>query len=1559
MKIHIAPDITYCDEIFLKRAFETFSTIDTLTILRQLVGGKTTASVFLVDIESKNNPSSDIRIDDILRGQFVLKLDERNKEWSAEPSESERHQKAEIWDVTGKFASEHIPKLRHCFEEDNKLAMLYDVAGLSRLRICGYQNLGAGNHAECCYLLSTSILEDFNAKYNVESGVSARQSLEAWLGYRLDPNQAKGLYGFANTQTAGRQAFAVSGKVYLNPLWVCNIEAISNDKTHTRFLGLQHGDLHTGNIFFDLFYPLHNPFWIIDWALSRECPLFFDHAYFELSLILKELSGKPHERLNGLLDFADSEQNADIPQEHMALATALSNIRKSLNTWQKHHESNRIDSFDHQILLARVAVGLNWANKPLETSDRRLAFEYSARAATDFMKRFHMDKYNEAIRDADTVVYVETSAHPTATESPSDELWNDCWQKLAGFNDSEYVFVLITGDMRGQPESSCLGFLPWSIVFDFDAQSEVTGLHAAASEVLNKRRSLCWFGKDLLPVNFQRGTAWMMTNGWSSRREDTPTEDTWRRVYLRKIRELSSSLRAGTSPKLIKVILLPDNTITDNMLERLIEGIDEELGDSAEFILVDNSERGIAKHGLIKHVFLFSGSVFIQKLQSIFGSAETTTNPQIPGLYGSVDIPPDTLRNWEEDFDLIHSLILEFQKQEDSADSKFLRGMPPTWLDLAANLDVERDVSHKLLAKLEGRFEDVRGFQNFSVELFHSPGAGGTTAAFRAAWQLRTKYPVLVLRRYSRLTADRIDAVYQRSQKPILLVSDASDLPATSKGDLFRELARRNVRIGIVYLIRSVNRETDKSLHISDPMSPVEAERFLEVFLPRCKNERNRNCLRQIANQDNTNEELYRSAFFFGLTAFEDEFLSIDRYVRTHLISIAPLARQTLLYLSIVTRYSQKGLSDAFFRRLFQPAIFGDIVLARALGQHPAKLVVHARDRVKIIHPLIAEEILRQLVGGDQKDAWKENLKDICVQLIREVVAIVGPYSEEGKELFEQLFIYRDQWADSDRIGRRQFSPLLDAIDNVDAQQQILTLLTEEAELEPHYWNHRGRHLIYKTNESFPKAEIFLLKAVELSSEKDPLHFHGLGMVRRFWVKHLLDEIFRRADDATTQLTPEIILEEIGCLATSALEAFAKARELDPEDDHGYITAIQTVIMIAERLCQASGESSIAALCTRQDEVGRWLQEHITESEQLLTHVRHFRGRQNQSRHEGKCEFDLNKLYGDFDELIETWERILDRSMAHSWLRKAMTHAYLTRRNRMWSSLTQEELRKIVELSECNLSFDPTSEADLRTWFQAYRFLPEFSFNEAIARLQGWASRSDSVDAHYYLYILHFLRWKAGGERDELLIQRHLQKSAQLAIGRRDNSYEWFAREPHWCPLVNFRELGKWDDQKKFFRNQNKLSFVEGTITALKRTGGIIKIGATTRAFFVPPPHIRESEHINAQVHFFLGFTYEQLRAWSVDLGPVPPQIDEEQERQALRSQVATLISVLIDRNDKARKMLQLPNIGKELRERFPDGEPVFRRLGFQNLTQLIRSYPDFEVILEDSRWIAKYRREK
>ncbi len=87
---------------------------------------------------------------------------------------------------------------------------------------------------------------------------------------------------------------------------------------------------------------------------------------------------------------------------------------------------------------------------------------------------------------------------------------------------------------------------------------------------------------------------------------------------------------------------------------------------------------------------------------------------------------------------------------------------------------------------------------------------------------------------------------------------------------------------------------------------------------------------------------------------------------------------------------------------------------------------------------------------------------------------------------------------------------------------------------------------------------------------------------------------------------------------------------------------------------------------------------------------------------------------------------------------------------------------------------------DVLRWFHAYRRTDAFLFSEALERLGRWASRDDALTAHFYLYVLHFLQWRSGVERDDTFARDHLAECKRLSrnLARRTWGYEWLTKSP-------------------------------------------------------------------------------------------------------------------------------------------------------------------------------------
>jgi serine/threonine protein kinase len=748
-------------------------------ILKILDGGRTSASVSVVDIVS-TKPRG-------LSGQFVLKIQSKADLWDEE-IEYERHTNALNWSPI--FGDKHIPKLVHHAEDDKYIAILYEIAGHSLSAVVTADSVEAGSLERYGRLVSRTLLTDLNRQYTVDLGASAKSTLESWLGYRLDPSQAASLHSFVERELATDGVAILAGRILANPLWFCTSD-VARGMDGVQFSGIIHGDLHPGNIMVDRQSSPAEAFWLIDFALSRSAPLFYDHAYLELALLLNNLEGLGRERMIGLLDALDSGTSdgaAKVPVADVGLVQCPTSIRTGADEWQALYEKQRLDAYNAQQHLARIAAALNWTNKPIAIANKRLALAYGCWYTMRYLRFFCPLDWGALLLRAERSHQLSRSPDSSTIEKVFDlplswpALWSDC----SRFDETTAAFVLITGAFdRTQDDPAALGLLPWAAIIDLDPNSDDGGLMSTAGSTLSTLRSTHQYGKTPLPLAVDHGTAWLMAGGWPSHLEQIPQSlSEWRRTYIRCIRDLFITLREATIPKPVTVIVLPGPGLEPDRISRILEIVDEELTDSGNILLIgdhaeDSSSLHVTHHAMTPSAFAFC-------VQTVFGAQAQTAEPTIPSATGLASIPIDRLRNWEEDLDVLHSRIL-IDLPSSAHNDEFWRGHPPTWTDLHAGADIPRSIQTKLVETLDDLLAQGR---NRTLELHHLPGAGGTTTALRAVYSLRNSYPCAVLRRVSKLTVDRLDQMFQLTQRPVLLLAESADLSAAAREELYPDDSR-------------------------------------------------------------------------------------------------------------------------------------------------------------------------------------------------------------------------------------------------------------------------------------------------------------------------------------------------------------------------------------------------------------------------------------------------------------------------------------------------------------------------------------------------------------------------------------------------------------------------------------------------------------------------------------------------------------------------------------------------------------------------------------------------
>jgi tetratricopeptide (TPR) repeat protein len=1462
------------------------------------------------------------------------------------------------------FGSTHIPTLERSLVEAEAVACLYHVAGGEQQFLRPLDQLSSDLIVKTCSRLSYELLASLNHVHTIRHDVSDKGLLSEWLGYRLDStNEAAGrLWSLARVATQTKDTFPVEDRVLANPLNFCEWESLAA----TRSLALEgviHGDLHPGNVLRTHSAPLDNNYWLIDLALARKCPLLFDHAYLELGLIHKHFVHNPSLRnFSRLLRSVEDTTGgpADVGPHDVGLTHAIRAIREGILRWQQQREPQRREQVKRQFLLAQVAAGLNWSNKkitdqlPEGAPAALLPFVYAADAATRYMEQFRPEDWKG-----------KTALAWSPPPSPP-EVHSEAWARLRGhlqdFDSTRAKFVLCCGRQESV-NAAPLASIPWSMILDFDARSDTEGLHAAIAAPLAQARSVRRTAtRAVEDPDFDRGTLWIMNGGWESDSLPVPSPQDWRRTQLPVLRRTLEQLRDATAPQAVYFVVLPGTGLDAERILKVSEAIDEVMGDAASIYVLGES---LPATDLANSIPELSPEQFIREVETTHGGATSGSAPKLPSGPPKEEptaklIPLETLRRIEEDLEVLHSAILE-QSPPPEDSTAFWRGNPPKWADLHAQKDVVREVHTPLRDYIEAALRDSR---NITVELLHQPGAGGSTASLRVAWALRDSFPVAVLHRYSRHTASRLRELYDAAKRPILLVADGAVLPVADREKLFSQLRAANTRVVILYVLRVASVPPDHKHALSDPMNQDEANKFLALYLGATEDESRRHELRRI-NSPRLGDDSYRTPFFYGLAAFGEDFVKLDQYVKSKLSGVANNSRQVLSYLALVTLYSQRTLDVDFLKMLLNEPRRSALNLHSHFGAAASLITKIDGNKVKLLHPLIAKQVLREVLGPGAQ--WQAQLKDTAITFIERAVTLLGARSFELRDMFKQLFIERGAYTEN---RGHLFADLIEAIPSEQAQHQVFIRLTELCDREPHFWLHRGRHVIYKLKESHESAIEHLERAVNLSDRKDPLHLHQLGNVRRLWVETLLGRGLANHDSA------EALLESCEFIAEEAFGNFEEARLLEPEDEHSYITPVQMIHKIAESLLRASQVSAVGEITRGNSPISRWLKAKLAHAHNLLAQVERVRVEDSPSRHFTRSSNELKQLYGNHDALIAEWEQQLQTNPADAEMRRALATAYLSRRDRRWERLPVPDLQRIVSLMGETLLSDPTNEHDLRRWFQAYKRLPEFSFIEAMGRLESAANLRDSLDAHYYLYILHVIRWISGVETDEEPIVRHIGRCKDLSqhLGYRQTCFEWLGVGDAVCPLVHRKELGVWTrtaDSAGFFEHGRALlRRARGRIDMLEPNNsrkGFIRLERTrkVRAFFEPREHFFPGDE-DKPVEFFMGFSYDGIQAFSVTraIEIARPGVGEASvevprsgttEPEVLKNRAIALIRAVLSTHDPVAGCLTSA-IGSRLSREFPDGH-FYSRIGLKGLTAFLASLPELELFDRDGKAYCRLRK--
>ena len=960
-------------------------------------------------------------------------------------------------------------------------------------------------------------------------------------------------------------------------------------------------------------------------------------------------------------------------------------------------------------------------------------------------------------------------------------------------------------------------------------------------------------------LNLETGTYWYFARGLegSAQLPDTGSWREWYQGYGNDLREQVSRVAKGSTPVPVTVVVLSYGDHSTEHLRSVLDSFLSAYGPSVDFVIVTADPAnlhviaavmGVEPIGMPLH-HVCSG------LESLFGTSNDYDPAQItlPSSSGApifLDIPTN---NWiQEEIELVDLNAGLVEDRDRRIGEAFLKGEEITWYELGLHYDVERDQARTLNRRVE---QDLVARRSTRINLFHQPGAGGTTVAKRVIWNLHQDYPAGILRRCSpRETIERLQQIVSLTEQPVVILADGGDVSSRELDELFDYVKARHLPVVILQVIRifgtqSVNQRT---IFLESELTKGECQRFAHV-LSREVPQRTAGLSGIAATQPSR----FRTPFYYCLQAFGEDFLRLDTFVAARLDELTDIQKRILEFLSIAHHYGHKSVPANAFASMLGISANRVVDLAASLSDRGLDLVVEsAKTEWRTSHDLVATEILRQLLARDALDTsvWKQNLSGSAIEFAKFCRGASPVPGEAMLDIVRRTFVYRDnnELLGTERSGTSHFSQIIIDIPVREGRVTVLQALTEAFPEEAHFWAHLGRLYAVELRD-YPNSMECIEHALTLQPDDSVLH-HMKGMALR---ARALGMIGERAQ-----------LSDVVQVAEDASRSFGTAREKNPDDEHGYISDVQLISRVLDYAGSQHAEGLIGYLSSPT--VNPYLQGGLGRSEDLLEQVRANREGQNPSTYEQDCRGRLDNLYERHDRALQVWDNLLQRNDVYfPPIRRQIVWTYLARQKRSWSALPQREIIRANELLERNLDQEPYNDRDMRMWIQSVRhLLTAPSIESVVEKVAYWQANSGSIESTYYLYVLNAILAMEGSVFAADSARQYLDECRSRARLRRNRtkSFEWLGPGTQLARLVHHSRLGDWDRSFDFWTDPRPLARISGRISRIQGSeAGQIELAGNLTAFFVPAKSgFAHGRSENQAVGFHLGFSYDGLRAWGV-----------------------------------------------------------------------------------------------
>ncbi|XP_059204917.1 sterile alpha motif domain-containing protein 9-like [Centropristis striata] len=760
------------------------------------------------------------------------------------------------------------------------------------------------------------------------------------------------------------------------------------------------------------------------------------------------------------------------------------------------------------------------------------------------------------------------------------------------FIEKDKWFILVTN--KFEPDHLCN--IDWLLnlntfcVFDFDPDSKISGLcskylehhaanmHSLQSYKISGDMSIKEFISHLHLFDL---TSWIFCNGRTDFKGNEPPCDemTWIKTKMTLLRESVSMICKQILPKgTFQVIFLLTSPVEKPLLHTFNEFFTDMEGHE-DIICICESQNNFQKwqsfaEGSCGPETVNNSSVVGMKMSHI---NSTLQQIQPVNACASKNLPVfvkgTCLLETQEEEQLFTLEILTvdhcdetskdfIDEEKANIEKQFYRGGRVSWLNFwlaehkyvgdVIERDAYQDVSKLLSETLKWNSDQT---PVNSINIYHHPGSGGSTVARQVLWNNRKDLRCAVVKpSYSAaIVAQHAVELREYEEKdpqtclPVLLLIEDSDREYLDdlKNELEVAINTKKIQYGTLCFILLTCRRSH------DPEKRCKESPLQNVSVTHKLSDQER---RKFAGKREALEERYEAGFILTFVLMSEGF--DEKYVQQfveHLLQ--GIDRQSLVthliqYVALLNTYVQNSFisqshCEAFLALTIYMERFRQHDFEKSLSDQAKLVFLHLRDdkthieSIRIIHPLVAKEILQQLLGN------QETQSSLALKLLCENVLFEHRFGREDYLSFlRALFIRRSRISKGDKYDSF-FSPLIEHVcekeKSPDKAMELLKEAFHHFHEDPFFAQQLAR--LHYTYEKFEEAKYW----AETAAKQQPNNSYILdtkGQVYRKWFQakcKALENVPKTAQNIANAM--ETALKAIECF-----QACEKAANADMEN---------------------------------------------------------------------------------------------------------------------------------------------------------------------------------------------------------------------------------------------------------------------------------------------------------------------------------------------------------------------------------------------------------------------------